>query len=176
MRPGRYNGLFDISRRPDDSLSAGIVFGDKRHMNQYKKQYDATNRKTVYTDPAGKLLTYECLDIHRVPTTPGVDPKNQWTVTVDEENEIFRKAEANGWKESGTYWSIGNCPRGTHEIGGDGQTIAKFPKRPQGSPNWHGFPTKRIKGKPSAKFIRWWYDNKVIEKNFKKRLMIGDID
>lgn len=97
--------------------------------------------------------SYTSWDYHQHPSGSG-KPKGIWSVTEQDEADIFCLTESSGWSsKDGDLWYVSEMAKLT--IGTRGEKLAKFekpPANPQAS--WHGYPVSNNSSIVSKHMIR----------------------
>ena len=123
--------------------------------------------------PAYKIAGYyKSVSYHR----NGTADKSQWTISVDDEFDLFAKAKRDGqiYDDKGyALWIVSEvaCVLGLTEH--DSETrLARFVDGTR-SDHWHGYPANYMRAKndiPPMSLLRQWKENGLIEKSDITRL------
>lgn len=141
-----------------------------------KKRSKSANVGAVTLGPTSSGKPYASTMAHR-----GHRPsskKSRWSVTPEEEYELFEEADVNDWRCSkGNFWNRGDV-EGRRSLGTRGEKLAKFPKARAGEP-WHGYPVSPRfdgpRGRPDDSLIERWVEDKQITRTFARRLQAARI-
>lgn len=133
-------------------------------------EYDMTTEYPEYNISG----YYKAVSYHR----NGTADKSQWTISVDDELDLFAKTKRDGqiYDDKGyALWIIGNdaCVLGITEHQSETR-LARFVDGTR-SDHWHGYPANYMRAKndiPPMSLLRQWKESGLIEKSDITRLKL----